>query len=33
VDSVDLSKTPPLLSIGGKTFTVDKIKRVIRFNA
>jgi flagellar basal-body rod modification protein FlgD len=30
VDSVDLSQTPPLLSIGGQTFTLDKIKRVVR---
>lgn len=33
VDSVDMTKTPPLLSIGGKPYTVDKIKRVIRLNA
>ena len=33
VDSVDMTKPPPLLSIGGKTFTVDQIKRVIRYNA
>jgi flagellar basal-body rod modification protein FlgD len=30
VDSVDLTKNPPLLSIGGQTFTLDKIKRVVR---
>jgi flagellar basal-body rod modification protein FlgD len=30
VDSVDLSQVPPVLSIGGQTFTVDKIKRVVR---
>jgi flagellar basal-body rod modification protein FlgD len=30
VDSVDLSASPPLLSIGGQTYTTDKIKRVIR---
>jgi flagellar basal-body rod modification protein FlgD len=30
VDSVDLSKSPPTLSIGGQTFTTDKIKRVVR---
>jgi flagellar basal-body rod modification protein FlgD len=30
VDSVDLSQNPPLLSIGGQTYTVDQIKRVIR---
>ncbi len=30
VDSVDLTKTPPELQIGGQTFTLDKIKRVVR---
>jgi flagellar basal-body rod modification protein FlgD len=30
VDSVDLTATPPLLSIGGQTYTTDQIKRVIR---
>jgi flagellar basal-body rod modification protein FlgD len=30
VDSVDLTKTPPVLSIGGQSFTLDKIKRVVR---
>lgn len=30
VDSVDLTATPPLLSIGNKTYTTDQIKRVIR---
>ena len=30
VDSVDLTKNPPLLSVGGQTFTLDKIKRVAR---
>ena len=30
VDSADLSQSPPLLSIGGQNFTVDKIKRVVR---
>jgi flagellar basal-body rod modification protein FlgD len=30
VDSVDLTQTPPLLSIGGQNFTLDKIKRVLR---
>jgi flagellar basal-body rod modification protein FlgD len=33
VDSVDLSKTPAVLSIGGQTFTLDKIKRVVRAGA
>jgi flagellar basal-body rod modification protein FlgD len=30
VDSVDLTKSPPALSIGAQTFTLDKIKRVVR---
>jgi flagellar basal-body rod modification protein FlgD len=30
VDSVDLTKNPPVLSIGGQDFTLDKIKRVTR---
>jgi flagellar basal-body rod modification protein FlgD len=30
VDSVDLTATPPLLSLGGKNYTTDQIKRVIR---
>jgi flagellar basal-body rod modification protein FlgD len=30
VDSVDLTASPPLLSIGGQSYTTDKIKRVIR---
>jgi flagellar basal-body rod modification protein FlgD len=29
VDSVDLTATPPLLSLGGKTYTTDQIKRII----
>jgi flagellar basal-body rod modification protein FlgD len=29
VDSVDLTKDPPVLSIGGHDFTLDKVKRVI----
>jgi flagellar basal-body rod modification protein FlgD len=33
VDSVDLTKTPPVLSIGGQPFTLDKIKRVVRARA
>lgn len=33
VDSVDVSKSPPTLSIGGQTFTTDKIKRVVRAGA
>ena len=30
VDSADLSQTPPVLSIAGQNYTLDKIKRVIR---
>jgi flagellar basal-body rod modification protein FlgD len=30
VDSVDVSKDPPILSINGKDYTADKIKRVVR---
>lgn len=30
VDSVDLTQTNPLLSIGGQTYTLEKIKRVVR---
>jgi flagellar basal-body rod modification protein FlgD len=30
VDSVDVTKSPPVLSIGGQTFTLDKTKRVVR---
>jgi flagellar basal-body rod modification protein FlgD len=30
VDSVDLTQNPPTLSIGGQSFTIDKIKRVVR---
>jgi flagellar basal-body rod modification protein FlgD len=30
VDSVDLSASPPLLSIGGTNYTTDQIKRVVR---
>jgi flagellar basal-body rod modification protein FlgD len=33
VDSVDLTQDPPLLSINGKDFTMDKIKRIVRFGA
>ena len=29
VDSVDLTKDPPLLSIGGQTFLISQIKRVV----
>ncbi len=30
VDSVDLTQNPPLLAIGAQTFTIDKIKRIVR---
>jgi flagellar basal-body rod modification protein FlgD len=30
VDSVDLNQTPPVLSMGGQDYTLDKIKRVVR---
>jgi len=33
VDSVDLTASPPLLSIGGQTYTTDQIKRVVRPSA
>jgi len=30
VDSVDLNASPPTLQIGGQSFTMDKIKKVVR---
>jgi flagellar basal-body rod modification protein FlgD len=30
VDSVDLTQTPPVMSINGQNYTLDKIKRVVR---
>jgi flagellar basal-body rod modification protein FlgD len=30
VDSVDVSKDPPILSINGQSYTMDQIKRVVR---
>ena len=30
VDSVDLTQTPPLLSVNGQNYTLDKIKRIVR---
>jgi flagellar basal-body rod modification protein FlgD len=30
VDSVDLTASPPLLSIGGQSYTTDQIRRVVR---
>jgi flagellar basal-body rod modification protein FlgD len=29
IDSVDLTASPPLLSIGGQSYTVSQIKRVV----
>jgi len=31
VDSVDISKTPPTLNVAGKDYTVDKVKRIVRY--
>lgn len=31
VDSVDMTKTPPTISIGGNDYTLDKIKRVVSY--
>jgi flagellar basal-body rod modification protein FlgD len=33
VDSVDLTKTPPTLSIGGNNYTISQIKQVVRAGA
>jgi flagellar basal-body rod modification protein FlgD len=33
VDSADLTQDPPVLSVGGQNFTLDKIKRVVRGNS
>ncbi len=33
VDSVDLTQTPPVLSVNGQNFTLDKIKRIVRPSA
>ena len=30
VDSADLSQTPPVLSVAGQDYTIDKIKRIVR---
>jgi flagellar basal-body rod modification protein FlgD len=30
VDSVDLTQTPPVLSVGGQNYTVNQIQRVVR---
>jgi len=32
VDSVDLTKTPPMLSIAGQDYSIDRIKRIVRPN-
>jgi flagellar basal-body rod modification protein FlgD len=32
VDSADLTKNPPVLSVAGQNYTLDKIKRVVRQN-
>jgi flagellar basal-body rod modification protein FlgD len=29
VDSVDLTQSPPLLSIGGQTYTINQIRRIV----
>jgi flagellar basal-body rod modification protein FlgD len=29
VNSVDLTQSPPLLSIGGQTYTISQIKRIV----
>jgi flagellar basal-body rod modification protein FlgD len=31
VDSVDLTADPPLLSVAGKNYTIDKVKRIVRW--
>jgi len=32
VDSVDLTQNPPVLSINGQNYTMDKIKRIVKSN-
>ena len=32
VDSVDLTQDPPLLSVNGQDYTLDKVKRIVRPN-
>jgi flagellar basal-body rod modification protein FlgD len=32
VDSVDLTQNPPVLTINGQNYTLDKIKRIVRTN-
>jgi flagellar basal-body rod modification protein FlgD len=31
VDSADLTTSPPILSIAGRDYTIDKVKRVVRY--
>jgi flagellar basal-body rod modification protein FlgD len=33
VDSVDLTQTPPLLSVNGQNYSLDKVKRIVRSGA
>ena len=33
VDSVDLTQTPPVLSVNGQNYSMDKIKRIVRSGA
>lgn len=33
VDSVDLTQNPPMLSVNGQNYTLDKIKRIVRPSA
>jgi flagellar basal-body rod modification protein FlgD len=33
VDSVDLTQSPPLLSIGGQNYTTDQVKRIVAQNS
>jgi flagellar basal-body rod modification protein FlgD len=33
VDSADLTQSPPVLSIAGQNYTLDKIKRIVRSGA
>ena len=33
VDSVDLTKSPPVLTVGGQNFTVTQVKRITRAGA
>jgi flagellar basal-body rod modification protein FlgD len=32
VNSADLTQSPPMLSIGGQSYTLDKITRAVRSN-